>query len=135
MIATPRTERNQARRSELIAVAEESREPFDPEVVLFVDESEESQEARRMLDRAGERYRTLAGSGPDIPAAVCGGIVFSEPTGLEDLLAGLAAFDTAADAALDNLIPRLGNGTLAPVPGRRERSTTDAGKDHPKRAP
>jgi hypothetical protein len=108
------TELTQQRRDQLVALAEEGRQPFDPEVALFVDDSEESQEARRLLDRAGEPYRLLIGNGTDIPAAVFGGVVAERLAGVRGLLRAIASFDATftraraqATVATSHSAPRL----------------------------
>jgi len=78
--------------------AEESREPFDAELVLFVDESEESRQAREALLDAGEEFRTIRASGPRIPAAVFGGVVAERLAGIRGLLQALAAFATTFES-------------------------------------
>jgi len=84
-----------ASEDELVARAEESREPFSPEVVLFVDDSEEIIQARELLVAAGAEYRTIAAHGPRIPAIVFGGIVADGLAGVRDLLCALDAFSSA----------------------------------------
>lgn len=78
---------------DLVALAEGSRRPFDPELALFIDDSPASQQARELLEDAGEEFRTLRLTGPRIPAAVFGGIVAERLSGVEALLRGLRAFD------------------------------------------
>ncbi|GEM_PF-3516492 len=84
-----------ASEDELVARAEESREPFSPEVVLFIDDSEESVQARELLVAAGTEFWTLAARGPRTPAMVFGGIVADGLAGVRDLLCALDAFSSA----------------------------------------
>jgi hypothetical protein len=96
-----------AEEDELVRRAEEGRDPFAPEVVLFVDESDESRQAHQVLTEAGEEFRTMPAEGPRIPAVVFGGVVAEKLTGIHDLLRALAALDAtfASEQTRSSSIP------------------------------
>ncbi|GEM_PF-4027068 len=99
----------------LIERAEASRQPLDPEVTLFADDSPPSLEARRLLDDAGVRFRTLPATGPSIPAVVFGGVEFDRLSGVQELIQGLAAFDTALFGGLRQTLPRRLGARMKPL--------------------
>jgi len=105
----------------LIERAEASREPLDPEVTLFADDSPPSMDARRLLEGAGVRFRTLSATGPNIPAVVFGGIEFDRLPGVRELIQSLAAFDTALFGGLRQSLPRGLGARLKPLEPARER--------------
>jgi len=89
---------------ELVLLAERSRQPFDPEVTLFADETPESQEAQRLPESAGEEFRTLRATGDRIPSAVFALAAFDGVTGVRELIRELGSFDQAVATAYDRHI-------------------------------
>lgn len=89
---------------ELVSIAENSRQPFEPELALFVDESLDSKQAQEVLRTGGQRFRILQASGPAIPALVFGGIVAERLTGVERAVRALAAFDAALTRGLPKVV-------------------------------
>jgi len=85
---------------DLVALAESTSEPFTPEMVLFVDDTEESRRARQLLVESGEEFRTIPAQGWRIPAVVFGGIVAERLAGVRGLLRALGAFDTSFQAGI-----------------------------------
>jgi hypothetical protein len=61
------------------------------EIVLFVDESSDSERACRLLDAAQLPYRTVASSGPNLPAAKFGETTYQRLSGVQILLRGLSS--------------------------------------------
>lgn len=94
-----------ARRDALIRRAEESRQPFEPEVALFLDNATESEQARQMMEAAQIPFRTLPATGPDIPAAAFGDMLFVGTSGTETLIDGLKKFESALLAAVKRTMP------------------------------
>jgi hypothetical protein len=85
----------QAAVDDLVAIAEYSRQPFEPELTLFVDESPDSQQAQAVLQASGQRFRILRASGSGIPALVFAGVVAERLSGVKRAARALAAFDAA----------------------------------------
>lgn len=83
----------------LIARAEATRQPFDPEVTLFADDSAASTEARRLLDAASQEYRLLRAEGPRMPTAVFGLAAYEGIAGVRELLRELQLLDDAVQSA------------------------------------
>lgn len=83
----------------LVARAEATREPFDPEITLFLDASVASAEARCLLDAAGEEYRLLQAESQRLPTAVFGLATYEGIAGIHELLRDLQSLDDAVRSA------------------------------------
>jgi hypothetical protein len=94
----------QAAVDDLVAIAEYSRQPFEPELTLFVDESPDSQQAQAVLQASGQRFRILRASGSGIPALVFAGVVAERLSGVKRAARALAAFDAALARGLPEVI-------------------------------
>jgi hypothetical protein len=94
----------QAAVDDLVAIAENSRQPFEPELTLFVDESPDSQQAQAVLQASGQRFRILRASGSGIPALVFAGVVAERLSGVKRAARALAAFDAALARGLPEVI-------------------------------
>lgn len=93
----------------MIRRAEESRQPFESEVALFVDDSAESERARRAFEEAQISFRTLSATGPDIPAAVFGGMRFVGQANIVELIRTLKAIEDVLVSNLQHTMPQLVN--------------------------
>lgn len=96
-----------ARRDALIRRAEESRQPFEPEVALFLDGSAESEQVRQMMEAAMIPFRTFTDAGPDIPAAVFGGMCFIGQANIGELVRTLKAIEVVLISNLQRTMPHL----------------------------
>lgn len=85
---------------DLVLLADSTSDPFTPEMVLFIDDTEESRLARQLLVEHGEAFRTLSANGQRVPAVVFGGIVAERLVGVQGLLRALSAFDTAVEVGM-----------------------------------
>ncbi len=63
----------------------------DAEIVLFLDDSEESDAARRLLGTARLAYRAVPASGSGTPAAKLGDTWYTGLSGVELLIRGMSA--------------------------------------------
>lgn len=91
----------QNQHDELIRRANQDRQPFEPEVTLFLNDSAESQKARMLLECSGEKFRAVQANGPRIPAAVFGRASYDGLSGIHELVDELAAFRRAVHEAYD----------------------------------
>ena len=86
-------------RDQLIRQAEAGRQPFEPEVTLFVDESAESKQAYSLLEGSKDPFRTIFSNDPRTPVAVFGHSLYLHLSGIEALVNELRSFDADVRSA------------------------------------
>lgn len=75
----------------------ESVHPDQGEVLLFADDSEQSQEARRMLEQANIPFRVVPAAGDLVPTAEVGDASFPTLDGIRLLIRGLPPINAGPD--------------------------------------
>ena len=100
----------------LITEAERTRQPFDPEVTLFLDNSPESSEAGRMFAVTDEGVRVVSEPHVRVPTAVFAFSVYEGLPAIAELVQELQSLRQATIAAYDRHVRRQPGSSLEPHP-------------------
>lgn len=102
--------------ADVITEAERTRQPFDPEVTLFLDYSSESLEARRMFAVANEAVRVVVRTGEGGPIAVFAFSAYEGLPAISELVQELQSLRQATIAAYDRHVRCQPGSSLEPRP-------------------